>query len=423
MIQLRDIIVRDEDGYIIRCSQCSSGNVVKNGHQTEAQGKRQRYKCLDCKCTRTDFLKLDPENLKANIRLARDKQRLQDSNRIERKAWRGIARLDNALKAYNEAIIQRLDDIDLGKFTLKHAQAPNGAVGMLQLSDLHLNELVHRTHQLHNQYDFTIASKRLKLLAIKAVDYFMSVGVSKVVLALTGDMINSDRRMDEMLHMATNRSDASLLAVELLSQFILDLNQDFDIEVVNVSGNESRMTEWIEYNELLARDNYDWTIFNFLSREFKNSEGVKFIKDLDARQNVIQIAGQNVLVMHGEKLPMEGGVEKEVIRLMGQWSNKGVKIDFVIFGHFHSARVADTYGRSSSLVGANAYSEDGLHLISLASQNAYIFYPNGERDHIRFGLQYADGIKGYDIINELVAYNAKSANKMKERTTIIKIQI
>ena len=93
---------------------------------------------------------------------------------------------------------------------------------------------------------------------------------------------------------------------------------------------------------------------------------------------------------------------------------KGTKIDYVIFGHVHSARGGDTFGRSSSMVGANDYSEKALNIGGRASQNAYVFYDNGNRDGIKIDLQNVD-CDGYDIDKTLEAYNAKSAKKTNKR--------
>lgn len=97
---------------------------------------------------------------------------------------------------------------------------------------------------------------------------------------------------------------------------------------------------------------------------------------------------------------------------MGRYSARGTKIDYVIFGHVHSARVGDNFSRSSSMVGSNDYSEKGLGLTGRASQNCYIFYNNGNRDGVKIDLQnYGEG---YNIDKSLVAYNAKSSSKIKK---------
>ena len=80
------------------------------------------------------------------------------------------------------------------------------------------------------------------------------------------------------------------------------------------------------------------------------------------------------------------------------------------------------YARSSSLVGANDYSEKALNLSGRASQNLYIFYKNGNRDGIKVDLQYVDN-KGYNIDKSLEAYNPKSQEKLSQKTTILEIKI
>jgi len=418
----RDVVVGIKDLEVIpnpmlpTCPKCGSSEIYKRKED-------EFYHCDQCLHKFPHSIPVDIEIATAGVKLAQQRQRFQDSNRIERKHFREWARLVNALEAYNKSLISRFDQVDLGQATILHEEIEGTPVGLLQLSDLHFNELIEETPSLPNQYDFHIAARRLKKLAMHSKKYFDAWGVKKVVVIMTGDLLNSDRRLDELLHMATNRSDASLLAVELISQFLLDLNQHYNLQVCNVSGNESRMTEYAELSELMARDNYDWTIYNFLAREFRNSEGIIFQADQDARENVIDINGQNVLYLHGESLPNMSGLEKKIQNLVGQWADKGVLVDFVICGHFHSARIGDTYSRSSSLAGPNTYSEDKLQLVSKASQNIHIFHNKHDRDSVRIGLHNTDGIEGYKIIDLLEAYHVKSAHKMRDRKTIFEVVV
>ena len=96
-------------------------------------------------------------------------------------------------------------------------------------------------------------------------------------------------------------------------------------------------------------------------------------------------------------------------------------MDYVIFGHIHSARVGDNFSRSSSMVGANDYSEKALNLSGRASQNCYIFYKNCNRDGIKIDLQNYG--KGYNIDKSLESYNAKSSDKIRQGTTIFKVVV
>ena len=126
-------------------------------------------------------------------------------------------------------------------------------------------------------------------------------------------------------------------------------------------------------------------------------------------------------MLHGHG-GLKGGTEKAVNQIMGRYASKGIEIHYVIFGHVHSARVGDNYSRSSSMVGANDYSEKALNLTGRASQNCYIFYNDGNRDGIKIDLQNVNN-KGYEIDKSLEAYNAKSANKTQNTETIFKVVV
>lgn len=406
-----------EDGRVLACPDCGSTNFIRKGFHRD----KQRYKCTQCHFHTTNPLKLDKELLAENVKLAKRTQRFMDSNRIERKSFREFARIENALVDYNKSLIETLKEKSIGIATIKHEEINSGSAGILQFSDVHFNELVHRTPSLNNQYDFKIAAQRCKKYIERAKIYFKANNVSHILIAMSGDILNSDRRIDELLNMATNRAQATILAIHILSQVIEDLNQDFNITITCVSGNESRIKKDHEFSEIIATDNYDWTIYEILSMLFKDKDGMEFVKG-SAREFVINVNGQNVLIMHGDSIP-KAGVEKKVLQIKGKWRDKGVDVDFIIFGHFHSARIGDTYARCSSMTGANAYSDDALQLSARASQNIHIIHDKNNRDSIKIDLQDTKGIKGYEIFEELESYNAKSSIKCHKPITIFKIQV
>ena len=360
----------------------------------------------------------EEEMLKQNVKYKMQMQRFQDNNRIERATFRSHARVHNALEEYSKEIVRVLHTHDLSKVTIKHEATSTNCGGVVQLSDAHFNELI---NVLGNTYDFNVAAKRLKRLAIQTKRYFKPLGVKSVLLALTGDMLNSNRRLDELLNQATNRADASMLAFYLLKQFILDLNQDFNILVASVSGNESRIEPEHGFSNSIARDNFDFTIENLLRVQFQNCEGVYFV-DGNAKEKVVNVAGHNILILHGEGI---GGkdTQKAIQQKIGMYALKNIIIHYVMYGHLHSAHVSDYSSRSSSLGGSNAYNEDGLGLIGRASQNIGVFYDDGNRDIVKIDLQCVDNIEGYDIIKELEAYHAKSASKLHHNHVVFQVVI
>ena len=392
------------------CPRCHSGKVVRSGFDHD----KQRYQCQICRFRTVNPIE-DIGLIKENVRLAKQKQNYQDLNRIERKSFREYARVENAILEYNKRLTKIFDNYKLNKLTKSHKEN-NKSCGVIQFSDVHFNELIDLEH---NKYDFNIASKRCKYFVKRAISFFKSQNVTNILIAQTGDLLNSDRRLDELLNMATNRAKATFLAIDIFQQAILHLNKHFNVSVAAVTGNESRVKKDWGWSKMLASDNYDFTIFETLRYLFKDSK-VNFI-DGDPTELVVEVAGQNLLLLHGNGT-IKRGLDTSVTQIMGRYKARGINVDYTIFGHVHSARVADNFSRSSSMCGSNDYSEKALNLAGRASQNCYIFYNNGNRDGIKVDLQNYDEDMYY-IDDSLEAYNAKSLNKVNKGTTIFKVVV
>ena len=358
------------------------------------------------------YLIADKDIIEYNIRLAKQKQKFQDLNRIERKSFREDSRQENALIEYNTEIIKLLKKESL-KTKLSKKKHNTEAAIVVQIADTHFNELVELES---NKYDFDIASKRLQKYAYKVKEYVKFHKANKVLIAITGDLINSDRRLDELMAAATNRAMATFLGVHLLKHFILDINEIAEVQVCCVTGNESRVNQELGWVNLVSSDNYDFTIFEMLRLLLPD---INFLRG-DALELVVEINGKNMLVIHGHQLSkMDSNVVGKVI---SKYSAKGVIIDFIICGHLHETMIRDNIARSASLVGSNAYSENALNLSGTAAQNIYCFTDDGRHD-VRIDLQETKGWDGYNIKEELFAYNAKSAQKTHKKETIFKIII
>ena len=411
----------------IKCPECRGSNWIYSGYAKLKKGettKAQQFFCKDCQTTFTDkkildqFPDVDLDLLRENIKLAKKTQRFADSNRIERKAFREYSRIDNAVSEYNQELVKVLDRYNLAKFTLKHKNYQNEAAGIFHLTDPHFNELVNLAI---NKYDFSIASKRCKLFVEEAREYFKLKNVKNVLFAMTGDLLNSDRRLDELLAQATNRSKATFLAIRMIELMILDLNKDFNITVANVTGNESRVAKDIAWNDIMATDNYDFTIFNMLNYLFRGSKGISFLTNEDPMEQIVKVGNKNILLIHGHQI--KGKTERAIQGIKGKYAAKGITIHYIISGHLHSARIGDVYARGSSIVGANEYSERGLQLTSRASQNIHIVYSSNRIDSIKIDLQHTEHIEGYNIEKEIEAYNAKSADRIRKKRTIFEVVI
>ena len=350
-----------------------------------------------------DFEPTEKETLTKSIHLEKQNQRLRDQQRIERKI-REEFRYDNSLTALTQELIDIFKKRPAHSL-IKHKINKNEFCGIIHITDTHFNELINITG---NQYDFTVASKRLQKLVGESVRIFSAYGVKKILIAFTGDLMNSDRRLDELLNMATNRAKATALSAIILEQMIVDLNQHFDISIASVSGNEGRVKDEYGISEIMISDNYDYTINEILKLMFRRNPEIKFVSGATA-ELVVDLQGKNILLMHGQQI--KGELTKSVQSIRGKYSDKQTKIDFMIFGHLHSANITDFYARSSSLCGSNAYSDNELQYSSKASQNIQII---GKSDihSFKIDLQSIENIKGYAIEKDLEEYDARAFSKI-----------
>lgn len=360
------------------------------------------------------------ETDEAIVKMGMSRQGLMDKNRVERKKLRENYRIINALEEMTGEFIALLNEKSFTDSTILHEEDQNGPpVAIIQLSDLHLNEIISNVGG--NSYNFNIASARLKMLAMRAKQYLIPMGVGHVLLVFSGDLMNSDRRLDEMLNQATNRTKATFLAVDIISQFIRDLNEEFNVSIASVSGNESRVKDELGWVDDAMSDNYDYLICNMLKYLFINAPGVDFI-DGDQVECLVSVNGQNILILHGNGSVQSGATERSIAQIKGRYASRGVLVDYVIFGHLHSAQIGDQYARSSSLCGSNAYSEKSLNLAGRASQNVYIIHDNGLRDGIKIDLQVNEGSE-YAFDQTLACYNPKSEDKTHVKQSVFSVII
>lgn len=346
----------------------------------------------------------------------REKQLMLDEGRISRGEDRNEMRAESAIKKLTENVVDAIKI--LGKKLPKGKRrggklTKSKAVAVIHLSDNHLNELISTPS---NTFDFEVASKRLQLLAAKAKRYCHSAGVEKVVVAFGGDLMNSDRRIDEVTNMATNRSRAMVLGAWLYQQFLLDLREDFFVDVFGITGNEGRAKMELSWSDPGVTDSYDASIYWMLQMMMEQvpDKGLRF-HALQGNEAVFSIHQETFLLLHGHQINMAD--QRKVQAMMGKHSTlNGTRITHVLAGHIHAAMVSDYASRNSSLSGGNAYSEEALGFCSKASQNMHLVYPEsrgcpGGLDGIKLDLQDVTGVDGYPIVEVLAEHSARGSDK------------
>lgn len=356
-----------------------------------------------------DLEEIDEEEVNTILVKQRaSQQRLQDLNNVERKVNRESYRVYNTLEELFEIYVAKLSKVDLTQFKLKEHKGKNHKVGIVHISDTHFNERIEKMDVVNdNYYDFYIASRRLKKYIDCCVEEIKFKKIKDVYLFLTGDLMNSTRRLSEQMAQCTSLVSASLLATNLLMQAIVHLNQYANVKVTYVVGNESRLDDEMDHSDILASNNWDFLIFNNLKLIFernKKIKGVSFIKPTNLSKNLVQMdCGFNALLVHGDRL--KGDLKKAVKNMVSTYAMKGIKIHGIFTGHYHTSIVGDYISQCGSLCGSNSYSETDLHYLSRASQNFYRVNDDLSYDGIKFDLQNVEEYEGYDIIEDLEYYN------------------
>ena len=350
----------------------------------------------------------DQDVLEDNVRLRKQKIKATDKLRKERKCQVDHDRKENAIEELLTNIQENLKNVNSslkktqrysGKFDRK------GSVLVVHLSDLHLQELIDLPGR--NTFDFIIASKRLQLMAQKVKALGACFDCTRIVLAIGGDLINSDRRHDEVINNATNRSRAVVLATHILRQFILDLRQNFYIDIVGVTGNEGRAKQELAWSEIGATDSYDALCYWFLEQVLADDNGIRF-NSLQANECVFTIHDQTFLLIHGHQIRATD--QKSVQSMIAKYAIRDIKVSHILCGHIHSTMISDFISRNSSLCGSNAYSENGLNFNSKAGQNIQIVSNQGI-DGFKADLQDTSGVEGYDCLTELQRHSARTTEQ------------
>lgn len=349
----------------------------------------------------------DPTNeAELLVKSEASRQGLRDTSNVLRKVNRETFRVWNVLEGMYSEYKDLLTKIDLTSFKIQpHKPITGNKCGILHLSDLHLNEEISPRESFGNTFNFTVASKRLKKYVTESLELFRFYKISTVTILLSGDIINSNRRLTEKFAAITSQSRASLLATYLLQQVILEVAQEFSVTIEYVIGNESRIgdVDWAS-DTIMASENWDHLIVENLRLIFKGTD-VKFNKPDSLIETVFTLPnGFKGLLFHGNTLKGSGSTDKSASQILMKYIMQGTKINGGFSGHIHSAMVSDVFSRSSSLCGANAYSSQDLHFVSRASQNCYI----ADKDHytgIKIDVQNVNEYPGYEIIEELEYYD------------------
>jgi hypothetical protein len=268
-----------------------------------------------------------------------------------------------------------------------------GGTLLVQLSDLHFGAVTRRESKPH--YCLKTASKRLRLYAQKVIEMALIKDTRKLVIALTGDMVES--RMgkmmpDKMVGYEGSQMYAAAVGAHLVGMFINEIRSSklFDeVRIHGCPGNESRLTKDISFEDSLVSENLDCRLHEHLHNIFHGLPGVELLfKD---RAMMIEIEELRVLLIHGHTL--RGALsQKQIGETLAQYG-----ADYGMSGHIHYPYSCADWARSGSLVGEDNYAADGLTLRGGNASQTVIHFQGTRKEPTFMDLDDPGEIEGYEI--------------------------
>ena len=334
--------------------------------------------------------------------------KLRDTNNALRRINRNTFRAYSDVNENVKSLVKALSLIKSPKpYVPKHDfKNKETKIGIIQLSDLHMNTLVSKNMNNGNEYNFDIANKRCRKYADECIKLFKSQNVTNVVILMTGDFISSNRRRDEKLAQSTSLGIASVICTYILEQFIIDVAKYFNVEVRGCVGNESRVEESLEMgnNPLSVTDNYDYNIMSMLKMIFRNTE-VKIQLPHNPIEEFVQIKNNdkyfNLLLVHGNFLPKIS--ESCCDELKAKYVHHNIDLNLIAFGHIHHPIHYQGISACGCMIGNNDYSSS-RGFSTNATQTCYIVDKNNSYWAIDIDLNDVSGIEGYNIDDDISCY-------------------
>lgn len=217
-----------------------------------------------------------------------------------------------------------------------------------------------------NEYNVAIAESRYRMLIEKTIDIsFEHLKMNRydgMIYLRGGDMVSGDihQELRETNELCAVEAVRSLVGVETWG--IKQLVDAFGkVYVVSVPGNHGR-TSLKPPSKKIAESNYDSLSSWWLESAFSGDSRITWHTPLST-DAVFDMHGRNYLLTHGDNIGTRGGagfvgpiatISRGATLTMGEYARRGIIIDKIFMGHYHSAF---DFGRGWSNGSLPGYSE------------------------------------------------------------------
>jgi hypothetical protein len=277
-----------------------------------------------------------------------------------------------ALRQHVFGLAEPLEPLSFDLPPNRHAEAETIVV---MLSDIQYGEVVDlMAMDGVNSYNLEIANGRIERFFASAVAlatrHWSGPPPARLILILGGDMVSGDIH-DELIR--TNEL-AALPAVRQLARHIIAgiqllLKQlPCAIDVISVPGNHGRTTMKPQSKQY-TEHSYDTLLADMVEMHFSAAGKPKRLNFFvpSSGDAVFSIYGWQWLVTHGDRIGSRGGqgfvgpaatVARGFKKLQMDYGARGIHIDVMMCGHFHTAMALEEGYCNGTLVGPSEYSRN-----------------------------------------------------------------
>jgi len=271
--------------------------------------------------------------------------------------------------------------------TPKTPKSKTHGIPCLFLSDIHFDEIVSASQiGFVNEYNRDIATKRIQHTFNTSIDILFNKTVNPkydgMIIAFGGDMLSGNIH-EELAETNEDSIQRSLLVLTdlLIGGIELHLKYFNNIFIPAVVGNHGRHHKKKRMKNKVF-DNYEWLIYQYIKRYFKNDKRVTFLIP-DGPDAHFNIYDKGFLLTHGDQFRGGSGISGIFTPLMLGRSRKQQKtqaikknFDVMMLGHFHQYIHTNQLIVNGSIKGYDEFANEFNFMFERPQQALFINHPD-----------------------------------------------
>ena len=288
---------------------------------------------------------------KKRQQLAMDKQKVKDERTELNRRLRTEARWQAIVDIIKENVESY--EYEAGDYQLTHRYAAEKVDACLMLSDWHIGA---KFDTYLNSFDIDIAKARVEHTKQCTIDYCVKHKVNTLYIEVLGDMVSGIIHVSNRLDQAENIVQQTIIASELLSEFVKDLSRVVpNIKLVYCIGNHGRINA--DVKESISEENFEYLIKHYMTVKLENLPNVKWLdNEINHEMCFYTLAnGKTIAAMHGHR--EKRGSYKNAVKNLTDYSET-YRVDEVHIGHFHNHQIINNVIVNGSLMGCDNYAQN-----------------------------------------------------------------